>query len=102
MRVQIGTLLIYAMTIQTTFNYSDEEDFKDVDVLYRRRCLLLAKQHSEMVFREMTGGSFKPINACLVMKECKTLDSPISADFTVALLPESEDYIEIETTVQPQ
>uniref|UniRef100_W6NAE6 CRE-TWK-44 protein n=1 Tax=Haemonchus contortus TaxID=6289 RepID=W6NAE6_HAECO len=35
---------------------------------YRRRCLLLMKQHYNMVFLEMTDGSFTPMQACLNMK----------------------------------
>ncbi|KAK6045163.1 hypothetical protein COOONC_17332, partial [Cooperia oncophora] len=36
--------------------------------LYRRRCLLLMKQHYNMIFLEMTDGSFSPMQACLIMK----------------------------------
>ncbi|VDO27760.1 unnamed protein product, partial [Haemonchus placei] len=38
---------------------------------YRRRCLLLMKQHYNMVFLEMTDGSFTPMQACLNMKVSK-------------------------------
>ncbi|WKY05537.1 hypothetical protein Q1695_006053 [Nippostrongylus brasiliensis] len=48
---------------------------------YRRRCLLLMKQNYAMIFREMTDGSFRPIEACLAMKECTSLDSPITANY---------------------
>ncbi|KHJ91452.1 hypothetical protein OESDEN_08687 [Oesophagostomum dentatum] len=35
---------------------------------YRRRCLLLMKVNYDMIYQEMTGGSFKPMQACLAMK----------------------------------
>ncbi|KAK6015194.1 hypothetical protein OSTOST_19382, partial [Ostertagia ostertagi] len=35
---------------------------------YRRRCLLLMKQHYSMIYLEMTDGSFSPMQACLIMK----------------------------------
>lgn len=48
---------------------------------YRRRCLLLMKKHYDMILREMTDGSFQPMEACLIMKECKPLDTPITANY---------------------
>ncbi|XGW29525.1 hypothetical protein V3C99_008952 [Haemonchus contortus] len=48
---------------------------------YRRRCLLLMKQHYNMVFLEMTDGSFTPMQACLNMKECTTMDTLITPKY---------------------
>ncbi|CAJ0602491.1 unnamed protein product [Cylicocyclus nassatus] len=49
---------------------------------YRRRCLILMKINYNMIYHEMTGGSFKPMQACLAMKECQPQDSPISPQFS--------------------
>ncbi|KAK6747245.1 hypothetical protein RB195_000452 [Necator americanus] len=47
---------------------------------YRRRCLLLMKVNSDLIFREMTDGSFKPMEVCLIMRECNPHDSPLEPE----------------------
>ncbi|CAJ0959191.1 unnamed protein product, partial [Mesorhabditis belari] len=45
---------------------------------YRRRCLLFTRTNTlEIIFHEMGATEFKPINPCTVLKECKSLHSPI-------------------------
>ncbi|EYC41799.1 hypothetical protein Y032_0556g3383 [Ancylostoma ceylanicum] len=56
---------------------------------YRRRCLLLMKVNYDMIFREMTDGSFRPMEVCLIMKECKPLDSPLSPEIIDPGQPEA-------------
>ncbi|PAV60319.1 hypothetical protein WR25_19190 isoform B [Diploscapter pachys] len=48
---------------------------------YRRRCLLAIKDKTDMIYRDMTGGDFKPIRPCTAIKECKSLHSPITDKF---------------------
>ncbi|CAO4375653.1 unnamed protein product [Caenorhabditis nigoni] len=50
---------------------------------YRRRCLMAVKDQGDFLYREMTGGDFKPIKPCFIMKECKRLQSPLPEDFFV-------------------
>ncbi|CAB3409133.1 unnamed protein product [Caenorhabditis bovis] len=50
---------------------------------YRRRCLMAVKDQEEFLYREMTGGDFKPIKPCFILKECKRLQSPLPEDFKI-------------------
>ncbi|KJH49688.1 hypothetical protein DICVIV_04170 [Dictyocaulus viviparus] len=48
---------------------------------YRRRCLPLMKQNCDVIFHGMANNSFRPIEVCLILKECKEHDSSISVEF---------------------
>eukprot|EP00081_Caenorhabditis_elegans_P009305 NP_001294502.1 Uncharacterized protein CELE_Y77E11A.14 [Caenorhabditis elegans] len=61
---------------------------------YRRRCLMAVKDQGDFLYREMTGGDFKPIKPCFIMKECKRLQSPLPEDFQ----PDNSTYPPLDMT----
>ncbi|EFO99659.1 hypothetical protein CRE_23769 [Caenorhabditis remanei] len=54
---------------------------------------MAVKDQGDFLYREMTGGDFKPIKPCFIMKECKRLQSPLPEDFQ----PDNSTYLDTST-----
>eukprot|EP00081_Caenorhabditis_elegans_P019326 NP_500075.1 Uncharacterized protein CELE_Y77E11A.14 [Caenorhabditis elegans] len=55
---------------------------------------MAVKDQGDFLYREMTGGDFKPIKPCFIMKECKRLQSPLPEDFQ----PDNSTYPPLDMT----